>query len=65
MKILIWLFMSIVLLGCAVEANRHGDFMQIKGWGAKSAEWEDSDGHKFAIEKEEPIKIPDIVPLRS
>ena len=49
---ILYLFLS----GCTTIASREGDKMILRGWGAKSAEW--PDGAK--IEKEEPVRIPDI-----
>ena len=65
MKALILILTSFLLSSCAIQATRHGDFMQLKGWGAKSANWEDADGSKYSINKEEPLRVPDLVPLRS
>ena len=51
---------SVAFIGCAVTAYREGDTMTLKGFGAKKATWPEG----YSIEKEEPIKIPDLLPLR-
>ena len=48
-------------MGCAVIAEREGNSMKLKGWGATSASWE-KDGEKYSITKEEALKTPDILP---
>ena len=55
--------MILSLTGCAVTAERTGDFLKLEGWGASSASWE-KDGEKYSISKSEPIKVPDILPTR-
>lgn len=47
--------------GCTVTAEQKDGKMRLRGWGAKSAEF--PDGSK--ISKEEPIRVPDIMPQRS
>ncbi len=59
------IFIILVLSGCLVQADRRGDLMTLKGWGAKRGEWTDKDGNKFVIEKQEPLKVPDLIPLRN
>ena len=44
------------LVGCAISANKDGNFMILRGWGAKNAEW-NADG-SGKISKEEPIQTP-------
>ena len=54
------IFSLIILSGCTVKAVRDGDTMVLRGWGAKKAVWENG----VSIEKEEPISVPDIMPVR-
>jgi len=61
---LVILLFILAISGCAVKAIRQGDFMELSGWGGKRAEWTDDKGNKFVIEKSEPIKVPDLLPLR-
>lgn len=50
----------LVAQGCTVTATRDGDTMVLKGFGAKEAKWSDGSG----ISKEEPFKVPDVLPER-
>ena len=49
--------LSLLLCGCAVTAKKGNETMTLRGWGAKKAVFSDNS----SIEKEEPIRIPDIV----
>ena len=62
MKCLILILFCLSSISCAVTANREGDKLILKGWGAKSAEWTADGGAK--ISKEEPIRTPDLMPTR-
>ena len=55
------LALIILLCGCAVTAEKQGDKLILKGWGAKSAKWS-ADG-SAEISKEEPIRTPDLLPM--
>ncbi len=57
------LLFALLLAGCAVSAERDGDTLVLRGFGAKSATWE-RDGEKYSISKGEPFSVPDILPLR-
>ena len=63
MKLYIILLAVFFLAGCTVTAYREGNNLTLKGFGAKSASWEES-GDKFSISKGEPFKVPDILPLQ-
>jgi uncharacterized protein YceK len=54
------LLLVIFLSGCAVVAERHGNKLILKGYGAKKAKW--SDGAE--IERQEPLRIPDLPSLK-
>ena len=45
------------LVGCTVTANRDGDKMELRGFGAKYGKWADG----AEIGKQEPLAIPDAV----
>ncbi len=53
----------VFISGCAISAERNGDTLVLKGFGAKSASWE-KDGEKYTISKGEPFSVPDILPVR-
>ena len=57
----IMVILLILVMGCAATANRDGDKLTLKGWGATSATWE-KDGEKYSISKQEALKVPDILP---
>ena len=63
MKKLISLLFCLLLVGCAVSAHRDGDKLTLTGFGVSSASWE-KDGEKYSISKNEPFKVPDILPVR-
>ena len=52
-----------LISGCAVSAEREGDKLILRGFGAKQATWE-KDGEKYSISKGEPFSVPDILPIR-
>ena len=62
MKYVILSIFLLTSISCTVTANRKGDKLILKGWGAKSAEWTADGGAK--ISKEEPIRTPDLMPTR-
>ena len=57
---IILLLFCLLSISCAITANRKGDKLILRGYGAKSASWE-KDGEKYSIEKSEPIKVPEII----
>ncbi len=63
MRKIISILFLIILSGCAVSAHRDGDKLTLTGFGASSASWE-KDGEKYSISKNEPFKVPSLVPLR-
>lgn len=50
----------LLLCGCAVTGEKEGNKMTLRGWGAKKAVFSDNS----SIEKEEPIRIPNITTER-
>ena len=58
-----YLILLIFLVGCTTTAHREGNFMVLKGYGAKEASWE-KDGEKYSISRDKAIPIPDIIPTR-
>ena len=64
MKYYLLLLITIfVFSGCAVMATKAEDgTMVLKGWGGKSAEWSADGSGK--ISKEEPVRVPDIMPVK-
>lgn len=60
MRLLILLIILLQLSGCSVKATKSDDgTMLLKGWGAKKAVFQDGS----SIEKQEPIRTPDIMPI--
>lgn len=54
------IILVLLLSGCAVSGQiRDNGAVILRGWGAKSITF--PDGTK--LEKEEPIRVPDIVPV--
>jgi hypothetical protein len=62
---LIGFLVVVALSGCAITGIRYNakgevvEKIKIKGWGAKKATFENGS----SIEKEEPIKTPDLMPI--
>lgn len=55
MPIRLLVTLTLLLSGCTVVAIKGDEKLELRGWGAKSAEF--SDGSKIA--KDEPIQVPD------
>ena len=53
---MIILLMILLLSSCTVVADRKGDKLILKGFGAKGAKWADG----AEITKEEPLKVPNV-----
>ena len=62
----IYLLLVIFLCGCTVSGIRYDqnsnqvEKFELKGWGAKKASF----ANGASIEKDEPIQVPDALPLR-
>jgi hypothetical protein len=59
------ILLCFLVSGCAVTGTRYnakGDVLEkleVKGWGAKKAVFENGS----SIEKEEPLRTPDLMPI--
>ena len=59
MRYLFLLLFLLTNISCTTIAEREGDKLILRGWGSKSAKWEDG----AEITKEEPIRVPNILPI--
>ena len=48
------LLFALLLAGCAVSAEKKGDILTLRGFGAKKATWPEG----YSIEKDEPFSVP-------